>query len=165
MNPRIAIVIVAVLGLAGPALADGVSLDAKPRARDQVVSFYTARGFTATAIAPYADACVVSFTFRNDGKGPLRFRLADWRASDGTALIPLEAWDSQWRRDGVAEPARIAFRWAQFPTEQEFEPGDWIMGMAAFERRPAGAFRVVARYADEKGQHEVSTESIACVAD
>lgn len=141
------------------------ALAVNPLRAEQVVSFYTARGFSAEAIAPYAGACVVSFTFRNESESALRFRLADWAASDGTRFTPLEEWESQWRRRGVAEAARIGFRWAQFPPEQEFAPGDWIMGMAALERRPAGSFRILGRYSDDKGQHEFTSPELACAGD
>lgn len=137
-------------------------LAVQPLARDQVLAFYGARGFDASALAAYADACVLSFTLRNAGRQTLRHRLADWTAGDGVRFRPLAAWDAEWEKRGVPPPARIAFRWAQFPEEQEFAPGDWIMGMAALERRIVGPFRVVARYADEKGEHEIATAAVAC---
>ncbi len=150
------------LVFAATAVQAQIALTVTPLSREQVTAFYTARGFSAVAIAPYTQACVLSFSLRNDGRTALRLRLADWRAEDGTRFRPLADWDTAWEKDGLPQAARIAFRWAQFPPEQEFDPGDWIMGMTALERRIAGPFRVVARYADEKGSHELLTNAIAC---
>ena len=140
----------------------GVTLDVSPNTREQTIAFYTARGFSATAIAPYAQACVLSFSFRNDSRTALRFRLADWRAEDGTRFRPVTEWETLWNNSGIPQAARIAFRWAQFPPDQEFEAGDWIMGMAALERRIAGPFRVIARYTDDKGEHELVSNTVSC---
>lgn len=139
-----------------------VVLTVKPLSREQTLAFYTARGFSVTTIAPYAKACVIGFTFRNDGPTALRFRLADWRAGTEVRFRPLTDWDAAWEKNGVPQAARIAFRWAQFPPEQEFETGDWIMGMAALERRITGSFRVTARYSDNKGEHEIVSDAVKC---
>lgn len=147
--------------VASAALAQA-ALTVAPLSREQASAFYTARGFTAAAIAPYAEACVVSFSFRNGGRTALRFRLDDWRAGDGIRFRPLGDWEAAWEKDGVPQAARIAFRWAQFPPAQEFAPGDWIMGMAALERRVAGPFRVTARYSDDKGIHELVSDAVNC---
>jgi hypothetical protein len=107
-----------------------------------VRAFYRARGFDPDAAGHFAAACVFQLVLRNDAGGTLRYRLADWRIGAGTAarrFVPVGTWEQEWMRRGVSEPARIAFRWAQFPPEQEFAPGDWIMGMAALVPRPAGS--------------------------
>lgn len=146
---------------------DGVSAKAAPLTRTAVLAFYQARGFSAEAIAPYADACVFSFEFQNGTKNTLRLRLADWRvrteAGDLRFRLP-ESWESEWAKRGVAEPARIAFRWAQFQAALEFAPGDWIMGMAALERRPGGPFRLTIPYTLDKRKHEITLDRLACAA-
>jgi hypothetical protein len=110
----------------------------------QARAFYRARGFEAGAAGQFAAACVFQLVLRNDaGGGMLRYRLADWRIGAGSEsrhFVPTSSWEQEWARLGVSEPARIAFRWAQFPAEQEFAPGDWIMGMAALAPRPQGSF-------------------------
>jgi hypothetical protein len=143
----------------------GVEVKASALTRPAVQAFYQARGFSAEAIAPYAEACVFSFEVRNTTKKPLRLRLADWRAEDraGSARFGLpDAWEAEWARRGVAEPARIAFRWAQFQAEQEFAPGDWIMGMAAVVRRPDGRFRLIIPYTIGNRSHEIAIDNVAC---
>lgn len=139
-----------------------VALTVTAQSHEQATAFYTARGFSTAAIAPYAQACVLSFSFRNAGRTALRFRLADWRAGNGVHFRALTDWEATWEKGGVPQAARIAFRWAQFPPEQEFAAGDWIMGMAALEQRIAGPFRVTARYSDDKGEHEIVSDAVTC---
>lgn len=153
------------LALATAAAQAQVILSATPLTQDQVSAFYIARGFSAATIAPYAQACVLSFEFRNGGRTALRFRLADWQTGDGIAFRPLVDWDATWKKNGVAAAARTAFRWSQFPPEQEFEAGDWIMGMAALARRPPVKFSLIARYHDNMGQHEIVIDQLSCARD
>ncbi len=146
---------------------DGVKVKATALPRPAVLAFYQARGFSAEAIAPYADACVFSFELQNTTNKTLRLRLADWRAETGAGVARFSlprSWETEWVRRGVAEPARIAFRWAQFQAELEFAPGDWIMGMAALARRPDGAFRLTIPYTIEKRKHEITLDQLACAA-
>ncbi len=146
-----------------------VTLSANPLDLASRTAFYSARGFAAETIRPYAEACGFSFGMQNGGAGTLSTRLADWRAigADGRAVrlrLPGE-WDLQWAKAHVSEAARIAFRWAQFQAENVFEAGDWIMGMATLEAPLSGTFRLVARYRDEKGDHEIVLDKLACGRD
>ena len=145
----------------------GVTVKATALTRSAVLAFYQARGFSAQAISPYADACVFSFELRNSTRKTLHLRLADWRAQTaaGTLRFRLpQSWEAEWARRGVAEPARIAFRWAQFQSELEFAPGDWIMGMAALERRRDGALRMNIPYAIDGRHREITLDKLVCAA-
>ncbi len=146
-----------------------VTLTANSLGGAALTSFYTARGFSEAAIRPYARACGFSFGMRNSGTTTLITRLADWWAIDADgrriAVRPPAEWDAAWDKAGVAPAARIAFRWAQFQAENVFEPGDWIMGMATLAATPAGPFRLVARYSDDKGNHEIDLDQLVCAKD
>jgi hypothetical protein len=146
-----------------------VVLTANPLGTASRTAFYTARGFTAAAIRPYAQACGFSFGMQNGGRSTLYSRLADWHAvgADGMrrSLRLPQSWDAAWEKADVPQAARIAFRWAQFQAENTFEPGDWIMGMATLDAPPSGPFRIVARYLDEKGSHEIVLDKLACAND
>jgi hypothetical protein len=146
-----------------------VTLTANALGTASRTAFYLGRGFTETAIRPYAEACGFSFGMHNGGTQALVTRLADWTAiaADGRKMslrLP-EVWDSQWEKASVSQSARIAFRWAQFQSENTFEPGDWIMGMASFESVPTAPFRLIARYRDHKGDHEIILDKLACARD
>jgi hypothetical protein len=69
--------------------------------------------------------------------------LAQWRIlqagrEDGVRLK--EAWMDSWPVHKVSEASRLAFRWATFPTQQEFLPGDYNWGMTAFGPAPGEVF-------------------------
>lgn len=132
-------------------------------------AFYVNRGFDAAVIRAYAAACGFSFALRNEGGAAIATRLQDWRAvgADGSEVVlnlP-ERWATEWERAGVAPAARIAFRWAQFQSENVFEPGDWIMGMATLAAPPQPPFRLIARYRDTGGEHEIIVEGLDCARD
>lgn len=146
-----------------------VTLTVNPLRPGSRTSFYEARGFPAQQIRPYSSGCGFSFGLRNGGASPIVSRLADWHAvgTDGKIVafkLP-ESWDTEWEKTGVPQPARIAFRWAQFQAENSFEPGDWIMGMATLESIPAAPFRLIARYRDDKGNHEIILDKLECAHD
>lgn len=151
------------------ATRDAVALTANPLTAAARTAFYGARGFGGNTIKPYAAACGLSFGMQNNGTNRLSTQLADWHAlgTDGKriALRSPENWDAAWEKAGVPQAARIAFRWAQFQAENVFEPGDWIMGMATLEAAPTGPFRLVARYADDKGSHEIVLDRLECAGD
>lgn len=147
----------------------GVTLAANPLSAGSRVAFYEARGFDTRSVQPYARSCAFSLGMHNRSARPIVTHLGDWHAvgSDGrrVALRLPETWDDEWDKAGVTQAARIAFRWAQFQTENAFEPGDWIMGMATLETPLPGKFRLVARYRDKKGHHEIVLDKLACARD
>ncbi len=151
------------------AVQGAVTLTANPLSSESRIAFYGARGFPEATIRPYAQACGFSFGMQNDGTSTLITRLADWQVigADGkhVALRLPEAWDIEWAKAGVSEAARIAFRWAQFQTENTFQSGDWIMGMATLEAPLTGTFRLVARYRDEKENYEIILDKLSCAKD
>ena len=151
------------------AVHDRVSLMANPLGVASRISFYEGRGFVSSAIEPYAQACGFSFGMLNDGDKTIVTQLKSWRAigADGEeiSLRPPEEWEADWLDANIPEPARIAFRWAQFQSEITFEPGDWIMGMATLASAPKPPFRILARYRDNQGDHELQLDKLHCADD
>lgn len=111
---------------------------------DQVRAFYQARGFSTEAAERYAAECVFMTVVRNIGHTPIQHRLADWRYESAgqppRAIRSKAEWEGLWKQQGVAESARIAFTWAQFPATQTFAPGDWNQGMTSYKVPHGGAF-------------------------
>ena len=145
--------------------AQGVSLTVTPLSHQQKSAFFMARGFTAAEIAPYAQTCGFSFAFENRERSLLTTHLAKWKAEvDGRIVhfLPPTIFDRDWEQQGIDKSARIAFLWAQFPSEQELARGDWIMGMANLMERPQGKFRIVARFTEGGKTFEHSIDNVAC---
>jgi hypothetical protein len=146
-----------------------VSLMANPLGAASRLSFYEGRGFATSEIQPYAKACGFSFGMLNEGSGAIVTELKSWRAigADGKEIrfrLP-EEWEADWRKANLSEPARIAFRWAQFQSDNTFEPGDWIMGMATLTAAPKSPFNIIARFTDTKGEHELHLDKLYCADD
>lgn len=146
--------------------AHGVHLQLTQILPDQARAFYLNRGFPADAAERFATACVFMTVLRNDGApGEVAFRLADWRVvAGGKEKQPLQVdeWMAVWRSLGLAEPARIAFRWAQFPPEQEYAPGEWNQGMLSTGLAPDARFDLVARWSVAGGTYEGKLENVRC---
>lgn len=119
----------------------GVNLSLTQILPDQARAFYQARGFDRDAAEVYASACVFQTVMRNESRAPIAFHLGDWRMLKGKRAFRLKTepkWQHEWEQRQLAGPARIAFRWAQFPLQQDFEPGDWNQGMTTYPL-PRGA--------------------------
>ena len=123
---------------------DGVRLRLTQILPDQVRGFYQARGFSVEATEFIARACVFQTVLKNDAaSGPVEINLAEWWIkTDGRqrALKLEQQWQHQWKQLDVSQSARLAFRWALFPTVQSFANGDWNMGMTTFALPPSTVF-------------------------
>ena len=146
-----------------------VTFSANPQGQDARVAFFTARGFTAEAIRPYARRCGFSVAMKNASRAAIHTHLADWRVIDATGRqIPFrlpEDWDLDWAKAAVPQSARIAFRWAQFQSENTFEPGDWIMGMVTLASEPLAPFQLIAPYHNDQGVQEIVLDTLTCAPD
>lgn len=145
---------------------DGVTLSLTQILPDQARAFYLNRGFPPDAVERYATACVYMTVLRNDaGPGELSFRLADWRVqSEGQSRPPesVEDWMAQWRTLGLTQAAQIAFRWAQFPPEQEYAVGEWNQGMLTTGLPPGSKFNLIARWSVAGKSFEGKLENVVC---
>ena len=146
--------------------AHGVTLSLTQIKPDPARAFYLNRGFPPHAVERYATACVYMTVLRNDAApGELSFRLDDWRVqSEGRTQPPIsvEAWMEQWRALGLTEAARIAFRWAQFPPEQEYAVGEWNQGMLTTGLPPGSRFDLIARWTVAGKTFEGKLENVVC---
>lgn len=148
------------------AQAQGVTLALTQIPPDAARAFYFNRGFPPEAVERYATACVYMTVLRNDAApGELSFRLDDWRVqSEGRARPPLSVaeWMAHWQALGLTQAAQIAFRWAQFPPEQEYAVGEWNQGMLTTGLPPGGRFDLIARWTVAGKTYEEKLENVVC---
>jgi hypothetical protein len=146
--------------------SNGVALQLTQILPDQLRAFYINRGFSADDAEVFARACVFMTVLRNDAaKGIVRYRLADWTVeTDGErqALKLMPQWMKEWEVRGVAQPARLAFQWAHFPLEQEYDRGDWNQGMAATGLPPSSEFTLTARWSVNGKSHRGELRHVRC---
>jgi hypothetical protein len=127
--------------------AGDLELELIQRLPDQTRGFFLARGFSRELADDIATACVLQTIVRNRGKPgtgkPVVIDLGQWRmvhdGNHGTIRLK-EDWIASWPEGSVSQAARLAFRWATFPTEQEFRPGDYNWGMTAYGLAPGAVF-------------------------
>lgn len=146
--------------------ARGVTVSLTQLLPDQVRAFYVARGFALADAEVFATACVFMTVLRNeDVPGELSFRLADWTLRQDGRDVPLpslEDWMSQWAAREVPEAARLAFRWAQFPPDQTYAPGEWNQGMLATGLKPGSRFDLIVRWTVADQTHEERLDNVRC---
>ncbi len=134
---------------------------------EQVRAFYVNRGFTLEQIESYATSCVYMTVLRNDdAPGVIHFVSNDWMirvAGHSHKLTSVEDWWRRMKKNGAKNSALIAFRWAQFPPEQEYRPGgDWNQGMLSVGLAPGRRFDATARW-DIKGKaYEATLKGVEC---
>ncbi len=135
---------------------------------DQARAFFTARGFDQAAAEAYAQACVFQTVLRNESAATIATHPADWRAHAGKERLAPKLdkdWLPEWKKRGLPESARIAFRWAQFPAGQTFEPGDWNQGMTAFALPRRAGFDLVVQWRENGQIRKNILKGVKCAED
>lgn len=127
---------------------DGIRVQLIQRLPDQTKAFFFGRGFAADAANRLAERCLFQTIVHNalstDG-ATVAVDLRDWRVlvdGESRPLLLKQDWQHVWSQMQVPASARTAFQWAFFPTEQEFAPGDWNMGMTSYPVTPGAALRL-----------------------
>ncbi|MDF1529023.1 MAG: hypothetical protein P1R74_07825 [Sedimenticola sp.] len=150
---------------------DGISITLNQRLPDQSRAFFLGRGLLPEAAEAVAQACVFQIIIRNSAEAAsaLDVDLTEWRvipaAGEPQGLRLDTEWQQQWQQQGVAQPARIAFRWALFPTRQTFQPGDWNMGMVTFGLSSGSEFDLEMAWRQDGQWQQARIEAMRCAAD
>ncbi len=134
---------------------------------EQLQAFYVNRGFSLQQIEPYISSCVYMAVVRNDkAPGTIHFISNDWQVFvDGKAhpLVSVESWMQRWKNNNIKQSAQIAFRWAQFPPEQKYDPGgDWNQGMLSIGLPTGTRFDVIARWNIGSKAYETKLQGVQC---
>ena len=136
---------------------------------DQTRAFFLARGFSKETANTIATGCIMQTIGSNsadkDAHGAVDVDLKRWRmlhnGSEGP-IKPKEQWDSEWPAGKVSDAARLAFRWATFPTQQDFAPGDYGWGMTSFGLLPGSYFDLKVVWSAGGVQKEAWIRGIQC---
>jgi len=131
---------------------DGFELEIAQLLPDQTRAFYMARGFSAAIAESIATNCMMQTVAKNiaskESGSAITVLLKEWQikttsgSEEKLQSVKLkETWNTEWKDEDITPAARIAFRWATFPTEQTFEPsGDYNWGTTSFGLAPASTF-------------------------
>ena len=134
---------------------------------EQAQAFYVNRGFTLDQINAYVSSCVYMTVVRNDNApGTIHFISNQWTILVNGKQHPLKSvdqWLQQLTTTDLPKSALIAFRWAQFPPEQEYEPGgNWNQGMLSIGLAPGSAFDITARWDIAGNNYEATIQGVEC---
>ena len=155
-------------------LAHDFSLQLIQRLPDQTRAFFQARGFSKDEADRIATSCVLQAIGKNTSHAPngssIEYNLADWtlRVNGKDQKVKLKSdWEQEWAQDErVSKAARIAFRWATFPSQQNFEPdGDFNWGMISFGLPPGASFDLQVKWRQNKQLHQQWIKHIQCPED
>lgn len=160
-------------GLRSWRLAEGIlELELIQRLPDQTRAFFLARDFSAEIADEIAGSCIFQTIIRNTGRRDDGARLAidqtQWRViRDDTAggIRLKEPWLASWPPAAASQASRLAFRWALFPTRQEFLPGDYNWGMTAFGPPPGAVFDLEVVWRADSVVQSSRIKAIECAPD
>lgn len=148
---------------------DGISVRLTQIVPEQVRGFYMGRGFSQSDAELIAGDCIFQTVIRNDSRSDkVQVDLRRWRVAAGPdSLRPKtrEDWGELWRERNSATAARLAFRWALFPTVQEFDHGDWNMGMSSYGLAPGTRFNLELSFTVGEQTLRGQIKSIECAED
>jgi hypothetical protein len=169
-----------VLGLASQASAagrpgsrhverDGVSLRVTPRTPDQIIAFYSARGFPTAAVRRLArSACFLGIGVRNRRSDIVWLEPARWRLRQGGRALrrlDLGHWHRLWREIHLPPANQATFGWTQLPESRNLQPGENVGGNITMV--PArGRFSLEARFAlgeaRDHGELVLRVDDLSC---
>lgn len=145
----------------------GVSFSLTQILPEQARAFYVNRGFTLAQAEPFATSCVYMTVMRNDkAAGTVHFIKKNWSViadKNPHTLVSVDSWIKRLGKEKVKKSALIAFQFAQFPPEQEFEPGgDWNQGMLSIGLSPSSFFDLIVRWNIDGKAYETKLEKVQC---
>ncbi len=139
------------------------------RLPDQTQGFFEARGFPEKITLNIANSCVFQTIIRNNSKDKnqrIHISLKKWLIKTGKktqALKLKESWEKEWKNSDISPASKLAFRWATFPTEQNFEPnGDYNWGIISFGPPPATVFDLYIEWTVNEKKHNTWIRNIIC---
>jgi len=147
--------------------ADGVHFSLTQILPDQAKAFYVNRGFSLEQIESYTSSCVYMTVLRNDSApGDIHFISNNWSIlvkNKSHKLVPVSQWVKRLSSSGAKKSALIAFRWAQFPPEQEYKPGgDWNQGMLSIGLPSGSIFDAIAKWDIAGKAYEAKLVGVQC---
>ncbi|QKK11804.1 MAG: hypothetical protein HND59_09620 [Pseudomonadota bacterium] len=151
--------------------AQGFQVELVQLQPNQVRAFYIARGFSAEQAESLAVTCLMQMIVRNaqpTGAQPIQLPLAHWGVHTAAGRQPLRLtgdWDTLWDAQGTAPEARLAFRWALFPVDQTFHPGDGNWGMITTGLAVGTRFDLLMQWMRGAQTETAAMRSLQCAAD
>ena len=154
---------------AGRLAAAGLDFSISPRHPEQVMAFYSARGFAPETVAAIARACFLTVGLTNLRPEVVWLEPARWRfeTMDGRPVrrIARAEWEAVFEASRTPLAHRATFGWTQLPERRDLQPGEPVGGNVTVEP-PAKPFRLIAVFpTGERGEGppiELRIENLSC---
>jgi hypothetical protein len=149
---------------------DNIKIELNPLHKDQVRAFYLGRGFSISLTERIAEACVYQVVIENISNPreniQLEVDLSDWRLNDESGPVvrrSKDEWIQEWTDSGASAASILAFRWATFPTLQNFKlTGDYGWGMVLFGNQTGKTFDLQLKWYTEGHLVEQLVTGLSC---
>lgn len=146
----------------------GISIEVAPLYIEPMTAFFLHRGFPyETAKAFTRRGCVFRASIGHAGDNPERVRidLNQWALRHDDQWQPYPTKD-HWLRvledEDLPQTARIAFRWALLPVDQEYGPSDYNWGLQVLGLPPGATFDLRAVWRRGETRHTHVFENLRC---
>lgn len=148
---------------------EGIDFSVAVPEPEQMVAFYSARGFPPAAIEEIRRTCYLGVGVFNKSDKVVWLELANWRIEDESGQpvqrITREQWNQIWERLNVPLASRATFGWTQMPESRDLQPQEPVGGNLAVIS-PNKPFKLIARFrtgADGKGEPiEMQVDKLQC---
>ncbi len=143
------------------------------RLPDQTRAFFQARGFPKRIANDIATQCVLQAIGKNIAKinttTTISYDLQEWVVQTATLSQGIKSkkqWGEEWSGESLSMAAKLAFRWATFPTQQTFQAdGDYNWGMISFNLPPGSKFDLLLKWQQNDSQLSHWIKNIECPPD
>ncbi len=148
----------------------GLSVELAPLLIAPAAAFFLNRGFAHDdAVELARTGCVfrssIGHAETEPGAAPIEIDLRAWRVRSGGAWRSYKTkkrWLAGFERKGLSKQARIALRWALFPTRQTYRANDFNWGIHAFGLPPGSAFDLEVRWRYGGAEHSHVLTGLKC---
>lgn len=150
-------------------MVQGLSFHVSARTPEQIMAFYSARGFPEAAVDEIARSCFLTVGIQNKRDDvvwlePSRWRFVDEKGKPIHRISRME-WEAKWKRLQLPAANRATFGWTQLPVQRDLQPGEPVGANVAIVP-PEGRFSLIAEFdtgADRRGEKiVVRVDSLAC---
>ena len=156
---------------AGPEIYEDSNLimHVMTRTPEQLIAFYSARGFNQASVDAITERCFVFAMVENKAQGKLWLVLDDWQFinADNKSIdrINRADWNQVWRNTGLPQAKQSTFGWTQLPESRDLHQHEHVGGQLSlpWQNTP---FKLVANFktaSDKSGPvRQVTFENLKC---
>ncbi len=148
---------------------DNFQIQLIQRLPDQTYGFFEARGFSKKIATQIANSCVFQTIIKNTSatkNATFSVSLKSWKIKSNNTIKSLklkESWFEDWQTESIKPASHLAFRWATYPTQQDFSPnGDYNWGMISFGLKPGTTFDLQLEWVSEKQKKNAWIKNMTC---